>query len=546
MKERLFFTGIILCCLLQVIAQESSAHIPRLVRKGNYTQLLVNNKPYLIFGGELGNSSASSNEYMRPIWAKLKQMNLNTVIAPVYWELIEPQENVFNFSLVDSLIKNARLNKMKLVLLWFGIWKNSMSCYAPGWIKTDEQRFPRSIDKKGERQEILTPFNRNNLEADKNAFTRLMKHIKDIDSKENTVITIQVENEIGMLPAARTYDDAANAVFNKPVPENLILYLQENKNNLLPEIKSIWEANGYKTSGTWQEVFGKGTATDEIFMAWSFANFVNEITTAGKTVYNLPMYVNAALNRSGWKPGQYPSAGPLPHIMDIWKAGAPSIDFFAPDIYFPEFQHWSDLYTRAANPLFIPEIRFEKGDDAKAFFAFGNYNCLSFSRFSIESTKHPEKEPIGKAYNILKQISHLITQYQPSGGVAGFLLSKDSAAREITMGNYRITVKHEYTLGWSPGSKDDSWPLAGNIIISVAPDEFYIAGTGVVITFQSLNSNKKAGFISVDEGTFIDLANPNPKWIPARRMNGDQDHQGGHVRIPMNEYSIQHVKLYTY
>ena len=187
---------------MQVSAQISS-HIPRLVKNGNYVQLLVDNKPYLILGGELGNSSASSNAYMRPIWPKLKQMNLNTVIAPVYWELIEPVEGRFDFSLVDTLIKNARLAGMKLVLLWFGAWKNSMSCYAPAWVKTNTARFPRALDKSGSQQEILTPFNKNNLEADKHAFVKLMQHIRQIDSNRNTVITIQVENEIGMLPDAR-------------------------------------------------------------------------------------------------------------------------------------------------------------------------------------------------------------------------------------------------------------------------------------------------------------------------------------------------------
>src|SRR5215510_3225190 len=109
---------------------QSPSNIPRLIKNGNHVQLLVDNKPFLVLGGELGNSSASSNEYMRPIWPKLKQMNLNTVIAPVYWELMEPEEGKFDFSLLDTLLKNARLNKMKIVLLWFGAWKNSMSCYA--------------------------------------------------------------------------------------------------------------------------------------------------------------------------------------------------------------------------------------------------------------------------------------------------------------------------------------------------------------------------------------------------------------------------------
>ena len=309
----------------------------------------------------------------------------------------------------------------------------------------------------------------------------------------------------------------------------------------MPEIKSIWEVNGYKTSGNWEEIFGKNLATDEIFMAWYYASFANELAVAGKAVYPLPMYVNAALNRPGALPGQYPSAGPLPHIMDSWKAAATSINILAPDFYNPDFKHWCDLYTRASDPLFIPEIRFEKGVDAKAFFAFGNYNCLAFSPFSIESTDHPEKEPIGKAYDILKQVSPLITKYQPAGEVKGFLLEKDSVQKDIPIGDYLITVHHEYKMGWSPGAKDSVWPLAGGLIIAVAPDEFYVAGTGLVITFASRANDKKAGFISIDEGRFV-----NEKWIPGRRMNGDQNHQGRHVRIPASEYSIQRVKLYSY
>jgi len=530
---------ILFYCSLILSAQQTN--IPRLVKNGEYVQFVVDNKPFLVLGGELGNSSASSNEYMRPIWKKVKMMNLNTVIAPVYWELMEPVEGKFDFSLVDSLIINARLNKMKLVLLWFGAWKNSMSCYAPAWVKTNTTRFPRALDKNKVPQEIATPFNKNNLEADKKAFAGLMQYIKKIDAQQATVIAIQVENEIGMLPDARTYDEAANKSFNSAVPDQLTNYLVKNKNVLFPEIKSVWEANGSKTSGNWEAVFGKGLSTDEIFMAWYYGVFANELAAAGKAVYNLPMYVNAALNRPGRKPGEYPSAGPLPHVMDIWKAAAPSIDFLAPDFYNPDFKHWCDLYTRAGDPLFIPEHRFEKGIEAKAFFAFGNYNCLAFSPFSIESTEHPEKEPIGKAYDILSQLTPLITKYQPVGAVKGFLIEKDSIQKDIAIGDYLFTVHHEYKMGWSAGARDSIWPLAGGLIISVSPTEFYVAGTGIVMTFIPKTNNKKAGFISVDEGRF-----ENGRWKAGRRMNGDQDHQGRHVRIPGNEFSIQHVKLYSY
>jgi beta-galactosidase GanA len=541
MKTNLLIFCLSAFCILTSNAQTTVDNQPRLIKNGRTIQLMVDNKPYLILGGELGNSSASSTAYMKPIWPKLRQMNLNTVITPVYWELMEPSEGKFDFTLVDDLIVNARANNMKLVLLWFGSWKNSMSCYAPAWVKTNPDRFPRIEDKAGNKHELLTPFSKNVLEADKNAFVKLMQHIKSFDGKQHTVITVQVENEIGMLPEARDYDAAANTAFNQPVPQGLLQYLKTNKDVLLPEVKALWQQNGFKTSGSWETTFGKSQATDEIFMAWHYAIFVNEIAAAGKAAYNIPMYVNAALNKAGKKPGEYPSAGPLPHVMDIWKAGASAIDILAPDFYNPDFKHWSDLFTRASDPLFIPEIRFEEGVAAKAFFAFGNYNCISFSPFSIESTNEPEKEPIGKAYQILNQISPLITEYQPKGSVKGFLFDKDSVAKKVTMGNYTINAMHEYKLGWSPESKNELWPHTGGIIIMVSPDEFYVAGTGIVITFESVMNNKKAGYISVDEGNFIDN-----KWYSDRRMNGDQDHQGRHVRIPAGEFSIQHVKLYTY
>lgn len=539
MNKALFLSVAVLCCASELSAQTAS--LPRLVKTGVSTQLLVDNKPYLVLGGELGNSSASSNDYMRPVWPKLRQMNMNTVIAPVYWELMEPVEGQFDFSLLDSLITNARLNDMKLVLLWFGSWKNSMSCYAPAWVKTDVKRFPRSLNRDGVPQEILSPFSKDNLDADKKAFVALMRHIREADDRQHTVITIQVENEIGMLGSARSYDEAANAAFGRPVPRELLAYLQKNKDNLTPQLDSLWKINGFKTSGNWEAVFGKGLATDEMFLAWNYARYVNEIAAAGKAVYDLPMYVNTALNRAGWRPGVYPSGGPVPHLRDIWKAGAPYIDLLAPDIYFPDLQHWCDLYTRSAAPLFIPEIHFEKDDGAKAFFAFGHYDCLSFSPFSIESAEHPENEPIGKAYQVLREVSPLIVKYRPEGKVSGFLLSKDSSSQTVTVGDYRITVKHDFTLPWSPGSREGQWPLTGCLIIAVSPDEFFVAGTGSVVRFASADPGKCAGLLSVDEGDF-----EYGRWVPGRRMNGDQDNQGRDIRIPMNEYGIQRVKLYQY
>ena len=130
--------------------------LPHLRKQGAATQLIVDDKPFLVLAGELGNSSSSNQEYMRPIWPRLKSLNLNTVLIPVYWEIIEPTEGKFDFTLVDGLIQDARKHNLRLVPLWFASWKNSMSCYAPAWVKTNQQRFPRSEEKTGAGMEILS------------------------------------------------------------------------------------------------------------------------------------------------------------------------------------------------------------------------------------------------------------------------------------------------------------------------------------------------------------------------------------------------------
>jgi len=366
---------------LYVSAQTSSA--PHLETRNGKAQLIINDKPFLILGGELGNSAASSRAYMQPIWSKLKEMNLNIVLMPVYWELIEPQENKFDFSLIDGLIADASSNNLHLVLLWFGTWKNSMSCYVPAWIKKDYKRFPRTIDKNGKAQEIISALSKETSDADCKAFAALMKHIKEIDAKQ-TVIMIQVENEVGMLSTAKETTPDALKLFNSNVPADLMQYLQNNKDDIISELKKRWSEQGYKTAGTWAEVFGKSVSTDEIFQAYYYAKYVDKVAAAGKAEYNIPMYVNAALNRPNVLPGDYPSAGPLPQVMDIWKMAAPHIDMLSPDFYNPDTKYWCDLYTRRNNTLFIPEIRFDSSDGAKAFFTIGHYYSWGFLRLLLK------------------------------------------------------------------------------------------------------------------------------------------------------------------
>jgi len=276
-----------------VAAQQpaADASLPHLQKNGAVTQLIVDGKPYLVLGGELRNSSSSSVDYMQPIWPKLAAMHLNTVLTPVTWQQIEPEEGHFDFTVLDALLRDARSNNLRLVLLWFGSWKNSSSTYTPVWVKKDPARFPLVQNSSGQSLEILSTFSESNRDADAHAFAALMRHLREVDSAQHTVLFMQVENEVGVLGDSRDHSPAANAAFGQPVPKELTAYLVAHKDNLLPEFRKVWQAAGAKTTGTWQEVFGPGSA-DEIFMAWNYARYIDHVVAAGKAELPLPMYVN--------------------------------------------------------------------------------------------------------------------------------------------------------------------------------------------------------------------------------------------------------------
>ena len=510
----------------------------RLDRRGDFAQLMIDNRPFLILGGELGNSSASSMDYLRPYWDHFRRMHLNTVIAPVYWELLEPIEGHFNFGLVDSLIDEAARHELRLVLLWFGTWKNSMSCYAPLWMKTDPRRFPRTADSAGRSQEIFSAFGKETLEADKKAFAALMRHVRDVDAAKHTVILVQVENEIGMLPTAREVSAAANARYAAKIPAELTAYLKKNRDGLVPELVTRWVANGGRTDGSWGEVFGQGVATEELFQAWYYARYANAVAAAGKKEYNVPMYVNAALPRPGVLPGKYPSAGPLPHLMDLWQAAAPAIDWLSPDFYNPDTRYWCDLYVRNRNPLFIPEMRFDRTVAAKVFLVVGHYKALGFSPFSIESESEASA-PLGKSYYLLQQLSPVITGRKWLD-MDGFIFDGRNRTSSIRMGHYTITLAHYNTLPWAGGGKDSLWGATGGLVIQTGEDEFLVAGTGFVASFANTDPGKVSNIASCDELEYID-----GREVLGRRMNGDQDHQGRHVRFGTEEWGIQKVRLYN-
>jgi Domain of unknown function (DUF5597)/Beta-galactosidase len=551
-----------------------SVSLPHLERQGTALRMIVDDKPFLMIGGELHNSSASSLEYLKPIWPRLAAMHLNTVLTPIYWELLEPQEGKFDFSLVDGQIEQARQSNQRIVFLWFGSWKNGMSSYIPTWVKSNQDRFPRVEETGGHSVEILSTFSDANRDADTKAFVALMQHIKQVDS-QRTVIMMQVENEVGVLGDSRDRSDAANKAFASPVPPQLMDYLQQHKDSLAPELTKLWATSNFKTAGTWEEVFGKSLSTDEAFMAYNYARYIEHVTAAGRAEYNIPMITNVWLSGPDRKPGDWPSGCPEPQVLDIWMATAPHLDAFAPDIYSADFVGMANRYHRDRNPFFIVETSARPGE-GNVFYAFGQHGATCFSPFAIDSVGRPrdggEMTPPGQlglthSYEIITELAPLILENMGKNTMAGVSLTAESEPQVVQLGDYKLEVSWPRMRfapppppataagGAAAAPPAPPSPMAfmtaarsGALFISSGPNEYFVAGNGPIrVTFSPATPGPPiAGIAYVEEGNFV-----NGQWVAGRRLNGDENGQGKYVRIDGpggfgNNGHIQRVVLYRY
>jgi hypothetical protein len=527
------------------LALVSAADIPHLQKQGTATQLIVDGKPFLALAGELHNSSATSLEYMKPIWAKLAAAKLNTVLAGVSWNQIEPQEGKFDFSVLDGVIRDARSQNLHLVLLWFGSWKNALSSYAPDWMKKDYQRFPRIQVQVGKTIELLSTLSDTNRDADARAFAALMRHVKEVDGQQHTVLMIQVENEVNVEGDTRDRSPAANQAFAGPVPKELMDYLQKHKDTLISEFRQLWEAAGSKTSGTWEEVFGKGVATDQAFMAWNYARYVGRVAQAGKAEYPLPMYVNAAVMPfARVQPlDSAHSGGPLAQLMDVWRAGGPQIDILSPDIYGNDefFVSTTASFARSGNPLFIPESGGGREGAVRALYAFGRHNAIGFSPFGIDGSRTPDTDLIA-GYDLFAQLAPLILAHQGTATISAVLLNQNNPSQKIQVGNYAVeaaALRPRAMPGAPPPQA--TLPSASAIFIAVGPDEYYVASSGGMTVSFSPNTPgpSLAGLGTVEEGSFVD-----GRWVPGRQLAGDETGQGAYLSL--RNLGIQRVTLYRY
>ncbi len=512
----------------------SDPGMPHLQRVGNSTELIVDGKPFLMLAAEIHNSSSSSLDYMKPIWPRLAAIPLNTVLTPLSWELIEPREGSFDFSLVDGLIQQARQNNLHIVFLWLASWKNGMSSYPPLWVKENTDRFPRVIEKSGAPVEILSTLGAATVEADSRAFAALMRHIREFDGSKHTVLMMQVENEVGVLGDSRDRSPAANKAFEGPVPKQVFDYLQKHRETLSPEFLEVWAANGSKMSGTWEQVFGAGARTDQIFMAWNYGHFVQRVAAAGKAEYPIPMYVNTWLGDVTALPGTFPSGGPLPDVVDMWKAAGSAIDIFSPDIYKPDFAGWCASYHRFGNPLFIPEANGGTVGQENVFYAFGHEGALGFSPFGIDSWRDTGND-LGKSYGVLAQLAPTILSHEGKNEMTGFVLTKGNLEVFANVNGYQLDIRLDEIFG-------SGVQRGYGLIIANGPNQFIGAGSGFRVSFSPLTQGLPlAGIGTIEEGSFS-----GDTWRPGRRLNGDENDQGHYWRFSNEGIHIEKAGVYRF
>jgi beta-galactosidase GanA len=495
----------------------SATELPRLIHSQGRHALLVDGRPYLILGTQVNNSSNYPG-LLPKVWPAIEQLQANTVLVPIAWEQIEARPGKFDFSFVDTLLDQAREHRVRLILLWFGTWKNTNASYAPEWVKLDTAHYPRVLNAKGERTVTLSPHATATLEADRKAFVQLMRHLKAIDT-QHTVIMVQVENESGTYGSVRDYSPAAQKLFAAAVPATLLRAV-------------------HKESGTWQQVFGRDA--DEFFHAWSIASFIQQVAAAGKAEYPLPMYVNAAL-RDPLKPGSpdtYASGGPTDNVLDIWKAAAPALDLIAPDIYMPEYDKYTkvlDLYHRPDNALFVGET----GNSAaypRYFFPTLGHQGIGFAPFGLDFSGYVNYplgaarmdsetvEPFAMNYRLVGPMMRELADLSLHGKVHGVAEDPAAHTQTMTLGRWQATVSYGLPqfgpAGSPPGNPQ---PVGGALIAELGADEFLVAGYHARVSFDVADParREKMQFARVEEGVY-----ENGTWQFLRVWNGDQTDWG--------------------
>jgi hypothetical protein len=494
-----------------------AADLPKLVNNEGRYALLVDGRPYLILGGQIHNSSAWPSE-LPQVWESMAALHANTIEAPLYWEQFESEEGHFDFNNVDQIVEGARAHNLHVVLLWFGTWKNGNMHYVPAWVKTDTTRFPHVIRPDGEPIDVLSPLSHSTREADKTAFVTLMRHLKQIDGEQHTVLLIQVENESGNIGSVRDNSAEANRQFAAAVPADLL-------------------AAAHKQPGTWTQVFG--AEADEIFQLYHQARYVNEIAAAGKAEFPIPFYINVWLDypsaelpqRQLDMPGiAYPSGGAVQKFAGLWRALAPSIDMIGPDIYSDDSQFYRETmhaYHRPDNPLWIPETGRSDSFGKFLFYALGD-GAIGFSPFGVDKTGwnilgDEAWTAHARNFALITPMSREIAELEFAGKLKTAVEEPGQTAQEVDFGEWHATVAFGFPQPdgrRAPGTKDAH---GAALIGQLGPHEFLVTGVDASVNFHLPGRLPwiRSQIITAEQGVY-----ENGVWKPLRQWNGDETDRG--------------------
>ncbi len=490
--------------------------------------LRTDDGPFIVLGAEVHNSSSSSLPAITESFATVHRLGANTVLAPVAWDLFEPEEGRFDTTLIDAMIETATDLGLRLVPLWFGAWKNAVSTYAPGWVKTDQQRFPRALSKDGARLDHLTPFCDATRDADGRAFAALMRRITEKD-RDGTVLMVQIENEIGLLGATRDYSDLAEAAFAGLVPDAVVTAVQGEPGT---PVHLAWMDMGRLSSGTWTDVFGDHAVAHEAFMAAAYAAYVQEVAAAGREETDLPYFVNAWLDADsvldgpvalagGKEPGEYPSGGPVARVAGIWEALAPQLDLLAPDMYVADADPVFTAFAGRRNRLFIPELRADAVGIGQMFAALGSYRAIGVSPFGIDSLDpdDPSSAQVVDTYGLLAIAAELLRR-DPAARTMGFMLDDEHPDVVISFPSAELRINTRSP--WIPAQP--VYPAYGIAIED--GDGVFVIGRGFWVTVEPSDTGTPS-LLSADEYSLIDR-----ELVVTRRLNGDETAAGSLVPFP--------------
>jgi len=523
------------------VASAQSRPIPRLIKQDGKFRFMVDGKPFLILGGQVGNINAYP-DLMERDWPGFKAMNLNTVEYPVYWNVIEPEEGRFDFSGFDRILTGVRSQGLRAILLWFGTWKNGAMDWTPNWVKANPQRFARVIDSGGHPIRSLSPMSKVTLEADRTAFVAMMKHLREVDEADRTVIMVQVENEPGSLGSVRDFSPESNQLFAGPAPAPLVAALK-------------------KKPGSWKEVFGR--IADEAFNAYYLSSYINEVAKAGKEVYPLPAYINVWNGGYGTndnferfdRPGEtYPSGGAVAHMLDLWKANAPSIDAIASDNYHQNpitYLEVMNSYTRPDNPLLIVETG--AGIAARGFFyAVARYAAVGFGLMGGDwsgAPSGPDQANVGADFRLGQAALPAITELQGTEKLKAAVEERGTGARNLIFTNYDVMVRfHPPARGAaaaSPGvfAATAAEPSGRVLVAELGADEFLVMGFGSAVEFRPVQGSDftAAQLLSNEQGVY-----QNGVWkTTVHGETAQGDYTGPIVNLPETGALVK-VKLMRY